>query len=77
MEVEAIAQLEYLVAGHLLDLVGRVATFEAWPQRPSFDGLTQNDRRSATTEVFGGCLVGGKQFLVVVATTGQISEFVV
>ena len=77
VQVQPVAQVEQLVLGHLLDLVRRVATLEAGPERPALDRLAQDHGRAAGTEVLGGRLVGRVQLAVVVAAAGQGDEVVV
>ena len=75
MEIQTVPQLQYLVAGHLLDLVGGVAGLEALTECPAFHGLGQDD--GGLTLVLGGRLVGRVHLLVVVTAAGQIPQVLV
>ena len=77
MEVETIAELEQLLLGHLLDRVGGVPPLEARPERPSLDGLGEDDRRTTRAEVLDRRAVGRVELGVVMTTAGQVAQFVV
>ena len=75
MQVEAVSQLYELFCGHFLDLVGGVAAFKAFAERPAFDGFGKNDSRAV------GCFrsgsVGGVDLLIVVTAPRQRTEVVI
>ena len=77
MEVEAIAQDEHLVLGHLLDLVGGVAALDVGPERPPLHRLGEDHGRDAAAEVLDGGLVRGVELAVVVTAAREPTQLVV
>ena len=77
VQVESVTQVEDLLLGHLLDLMGRVASLETRPKCPALDRLTQDHGWAATPEVLGRSFVGGVQLAVVVPATRQVAQVVV
>ena len=77
LHVQTLADLEPLVLRELLDLVRGVAALDAGPERPSLDGLAEDDRGAPGPEVVDGRLVRRVQLAVVVTTTRQLLDVVV
>jgi len=73
--MEAFAQFEQLLLGHLLDLVGGIAALESLAEGPALDRLRQDDRRLIGG--LGRSLERGVDLLIVVPTPGQGLQSVV
>ena len=71
LEVQAVPQHQQLLVGHLLDLVGGVATLHVGSQGPSLDRLGEDDRGRALH--LGGGRVGGVDLVVVEAAATEIA----
>ena len=75
LQVEAVSQLYELFRGHFFDLMGGVAAFKAFAERPAFDGFGENDSRAVAG--FRGGSIGGVDLLIIVPASGERTEVVI
>ena len=75
LKLEAVSQFYELFRGHFFDLMGGVAAFKAFAERPALDGFGENDGR--TVGGFRGGTIGGVDLLVVVPASGERAEVVI
>jgi len=71
VEMQAVAQNAQLLDVHLLDLVCGVAAFDFRSERPTLDGLAENCRRAARTEIVACSFECGIHLAIVMTTARQ------
>ena len=74
-QLEQVAERAQLRLADLLDLVGRVASFEPDAEGPSLDGVREDHRRRSV--LFERELVRGVHLAIVVTTAAEVAKIVV